>query len=208
MATSCSPTTAAAGRGALRPGRRVARPCERGLARLQHGRAPRPRTSSAVSPQAADPMLMYFSSGTSGQPQMVLHDSEYAIAHLVTAKHWHNVDPDGLHFTIADTGLGQGGMGQVLRPVAYGGVRVHVRLRPLPSLRDPVAHRKVRHHHAVLPAHDVPHDDDRERRRLRSELRSSTPRRRGRPSTLTCSTSGRSTRASPSTRASARPRRR
>ncbi len=56
---------------------------------------------------ATDPMLMYFSSGTSGNPKMVLHDSEYAIAHLITAKHWHNVDPEGLHFTIADTGWGK-----------------------------------------------------------------------------------------------------
>ena len=60
-----------------------------------------------VETKAADPMLMYFSSGTSGNPKMVLHDSEYAIAHLVTAKHWHNVQPDGLHFTIADTGWGK-----------------------------------------------------------------------------------------------------
>lgn len=57
--------------------------------------------------RAADPMLMYFSSGTSGNPKMVLHDSAYALAHIVTAKHWHNVDPDGLHFTIADTGWGK-----------------------------------------------------------------------------------------------------
>ena len=56
---------------------------------------------------AADPMLMYFSSGTSGNPKMVLHDSGYAIGHLITAKHWHNVRPDGLHFTIADTGWGK-----------------------------------------------------------------------------------------------------
>lgn len=56
---------------------------------------------------AADPMLMYFSSGTSGNPKMVLHDSAYALAHIVTAKHWHNVEPDGLHFTIADTGWGK-----------------------------------------------------------------------------------------------------
>ena len=56
---------------------------------------------------AADPMLMYFSSGTSGNPKMVLHDSGYAIGHLMTAKHWHNVRPDGLHFTIADTGWGK-----------------------------------------------------------------------------------------------------
>lgn len=54
-----------------------------------------------------DPMLMYFSSGTSGEPKMVLHCGEYAVAHLMTAKHWHNVVPDGLHFTIADTGWGK-----------------------------------------------------------------------------------------------------
>ena len=57
--------------------------------------------------KAADPMLMYFSSGTSGNPKMVLHDSGYAIGHLITAKHWHNVRPDGIHFTIADTGWGK-----------------------------------------------------------------------------------------------------
>ena len=56
---------------------------------------------------AADPMLMYFSSGTSGNPKMVLHNSGYAVAHLITAKHWHNVRPDGVHFTIADTGWGK-----------------------------------------------------------------------------------------------------
>ena len=56
---------------------------------------------------AADPMLMYFSSGTSGNPKMVLHDSGYALAHIPTAKHWHNVDPEGIHFTIADTGWGK-----------------------------------------------------------------------------------------------------
>lgn len=53
-------------------------------------------------------MLLYFSSGTSGNPKMVLHNSAYALAHIITAKHWHNVMPDnGLHFTIADTGWGK-----------------------------------------------------------------------------------------------------
>ena len=56
---------------------------------------------------AAEPMLMYFSSGTSGNPKMVLHNSGYAVAHLITAKHWHNVQPDGVHFTIAATGWGK-----------------------------------------------------------------------------------------------------
>lgn len=60
-----------------------------------------------VDTLAHDPMLMYFSSGTSGNPKMVLHDSLYSLGHLITAKHWHNVDPDGIHFTIADTGWGK-----------------------------------------------------------------------------------------------------
>jgi acetyl-CoA synthetase len=57
--------------------------------------------------KAHEPMLMYFSSGTSGNPKMVLHDSGYALAHIMTAKHWQNAEPDGLHFTIADTGWGK-----------------------------------------------------------------------------------------------------
>ena len=57
---------------------------------------------------AADPMIMYFSSGTSGNPKMVLHDSSYSLAHLGTARHWQQVKSDGgLHFTIADTGWGK-----------------------------------------------------------------------------------------------------
>lgn len=60
-----------------------------------------------IATRATDPMLMYFSSGTSGNPKMVLHDSRYALAHILTAKHWHNVDPDGVHLTIADTGWGK-----------------------------------------------------------------------------------------------------
>ena len=57
--------------------------------------------------KATEPMLMYFSSGTSGYPKMVLHDHLYSLGHLLTAKHWHNVDPEGMHFTIADTGWGK-----------------------------------------------------------------------------------------------------
>jgi acetyl-CoA synthetase len=55
-----------------------------------------------------DPFIMYFSSGTTGNPKMVLHDGGYAFGHSITAKHWHNVVSDGgLHFTIADTGWGK-----------------------------------------------------------------------------------------------------
>lgn len=66
-----------------------------------------------VETDVKDPFLMYFSSGTSGYPKMVLHNHIYSLAHLLTAKHWHNVDPDGLHFTIADTGWGKAVWGKL-----------------------------------------------------------------------------------------------
>ena len=53
---------------------------------------------------ATDPMLLYFTSGTTGMPKMVWQDFTYPLGHITTAKYWHNVDPDGLHFTISDTG--------------------------------------------------------------------------------------------------------
>ena len=53
---------------------------------------------------ATDPMLLYFTSGTTGMPKMVWHDYSYPVAHIVTAKYWHKVVPDGLHLTVSDTG--------------------------------------------------------------------------------------------------------
>ena len=49
-------------------------------------------------------MILYFSSGTSGQPKMVVHDFRYPISHILTSKYWHNAIEDGLHHTSADTG--------------------------------------------------------------------------------------------------------
>jgi acetyl-CoA synthetase len=62
---------------------------------------------------ARDPMLIFFSSGTSGYPKMVLHDHTYPVGHLLTAKHWQKVNPDGLHLTIADTGWGKAVWGKL-----------------------------------------------------------------------------------------------
>ncbi len=56
------------------------------------------------SPKGDDPMLMFFTSGTSGYPKMALHNYKYPLGHFITAKYWHCVDPDGLHLTISDTG--------------------------------------------------------------------------------------------------------
>ncbi len=59
---------------------------------------------SEESPCGNDLMLMYFTSGTSGYPKIAAHNYKYPLGHFHTAKYWHNVDPDGLHFTISDTG--------------------------------------------------------------------------------------------------------
>ena len=60
------------------------------------------RTEDA--PGGDDLMLMFFTSGTSGYPKIAAHNYKYALGHFHTAKYWHCVDPDGLHFTISDTG--------------------------------------------------------------------------------------------------------
>ena len=59
------------------------------------------------TPCGNDPMLMLFTSGTTGYPRIATHSYKYALGHYPTAKHWHNVNPNGLHFTISDTGWGK-----------------------------------------------------------------------------------------------------
>ena len=54
-----------------------------------------------------DLMLMFFTSGTTGYPKIAAHTYQYPLGHYVTAKYWHGVSPDGLHFTISDTGWGK-----------------------------------------------------------------------------------------------------
>ena len=55
----------------------------------------------------SDPMIMFFTSGTTGYPKIAVHNYKYALGHYITAKYWHGVDPDGLHFTISETGWGK-----------------------------------------------------------------------------------------------------
>ena len=60
-----------------------------------------------------DTLLMYFTSGTSGEPKMVAHDHLYALGHLVTGVFWHNLDDSGIHLTVADTGWGKAVWGKL-----------------------------------------------------------------------------------------------
>lgn len=57
--------------------------------------------------KVTDNFLLYFTSGTTGEPKMVMHDYSYPLAHIITAKYWHNLHEGSLHLTLADTGWGK-----------------------------------------------------------------------------------------------------
>ncbi|HAK57424.1 MAG TPA: acyl-CoA synthetase, partial [Lachnospiraceae bacterium] len=54
-----------------------------------------------------DPMVMFFTSGTTEYPKLAMHSYRYPLGHYITAKYWHHVDPEGIHFAISDTGWGK-----------------------------------------------------------------------------------------------------
>ena len=60
-----------------------------------------------------DVSLMYFTSGTTGNPKMVAHDFTYPLGHIITGSFWHNVKEDSLHLTLADTGWGKAVWGKL-----------------------------------------------------------------------------------------------
>lgn len=71
----------------------------------------RPTGEQATKNQ--DMMLLYFTSGTTGYPKMVWHDFTYPLGHIVTARFWHDVREDGIHFTVSDTGWGKAAWGKL-----------------------------------------------------------------------------------------------
>lgn len=72
-----------------------------------------PFTKPSIPVYNSDISLLYFTSGTSGQPKMVAHDFTYPLGHIITAAYWHNLRPDSLHLTIADTGWGKAVWGKL-----------------------------------------------------------------------------------------------
>lgn len=67
-----------------------------------------------------DISLMYFTSGTTGEPKMVAHDFAYPLGHIVTGSFWHNLHPNSLHLTIADTGWGKAVWGKLYGQMIAG----------------------------------------------------------------------------------------
>lgn len=60
-----------------------------------------------------DILLLYFTSGTTGEPKMVIHNYTYPLGHIVTAKYWHNLNEESLHLTVADTGWAKAVWGKI-----------------------------------------------------------------------------------------------
>ncbi len=66
-----------------------------------------------VDTLATDPMVLYFTSGTTGYPKGVIHEHSYPLAHIVTAKYWQQAEENGLHFTVAETGWAKASWGKI-----------------------------------------------------------------------------------------------
>lgn len=71
------------------------------------------RLEGRVETKVTDPMLMYFTSGTTSSPKAVIHDFSYPLAHIVTAKYWQEAREDGLHFTLSETGWAKASWGKL-----------------------------------------------------------------------------------------------
>lgn len=66
-----------------------------------------------IETASSDPMIIYFTSGTTGYPKGVIHDYTYPLAHIVTAKYWQQAEDNGLHFTVAETGWAKASWGKI-----------------------------------------------------------------------------------------------
>ncbi len=89
-------------------------------------------------------MLMYFTSGTTGEPKMVAHDFTYPLGHIATGSLWHDLGPDDLHLTIADTGWGKAVWGKLYGQWIAGAtvfVYEHEKFTPADMLRMIERHR-------------------------------------------------------------------
>lgn len=71
------------------------------------------RPAGDLGTKNTDPMLLYFTSGTTGMPKMVNHPFTYPLGHILTARYWQNVIDNGLHLTVADTGWAKSAWGKL-----------------------------------------------------------------------------------------------
>lgn len=81
-----------------------------------------PRPTGENAAKNTDPMLIYFTSGTTGMPKMVLHNFTHPLGHIVTAKYWQCVEEDKLHMSVSDSGWAKFGWGKIYGQMICGAV--------------------------------------------------------------------------------------
>ncbi len=72
---------------------------------------------------ATDTMLVYFTSGTTGEPKMIQHNYTHPLGHIVTAKYWHQVQENKLHMSVSDSGWAKFGWGKIYGQWICGAVQ-------------------------------------------------------------------------------------
>ncbi|MEG1743123.1 MAG: AMP-binding protein [Clostridia bacterium] len=80
---------------------------------LRHGIDSSSDELQRIPNDETDQMLIYFSSGTTGMPKMILHDYTYPLGHIITAKYWQRVKENGLHLTMSDSGWAKFAWGKI-----------------------------------------------------------------------------------------------
>ena len=104
---------AAASEAGIAPELFCARGHADGFTNIMEAAAAQPDQFARVETSVYDPMILYFTSGTTGDPKGVIHDHTYPLAHIVTAKYWQRTEEGGLHFTVAETGWGKASWGKL-----------------------------------------------------------------------------------------------
>ena len=77
-----------------------------------------PDTLERIATNVDDDCIMFFSSGTTGYPKMVIHSHRYSVSHIPTAKYWHNINKDSIHLTISESGWGKFFWGKIYGQMA------------------------------------------------------------------------------------------
>ena len=104
---------AAAGKAGIDPKLWCARGSADGFENIMVAAVGEPDQFKRIETSVYDPMILYFTSGTTGDPKGVIHDHTYPLAHIVTARYWQRTEEGGLHFTVAETGWGKASWGKI-----------------------------------------------------------------------------------------------